>query len=182
MGWNAQKEQELASLLDRFSGFMRSHIQKYRVQYRGLDIDDILQETHIKLWKLLQSEKKITNYTSYIRKIVDTSVMDFLRKFKRDEGIYIHEKSRRISETNFGYDTDYLYEQSDLKDLVGKAVESLIESRRKVVKLYLLNLSIEEIALYFHWSTHKTRNLLYRGLLDLKKILKEKNIDYEHQP
>jgi DNA-directed RNA polymerase specialized sigma24 family protein len=69
-----------------------------------------------------------------------------------------------------------------MKDLVGRAVEALIESRRKVVKLYLLNMSIEEIALYFHWSKDKTRNLLYRGLTDLKKILKEKNIDYEHNP
>jgi DNA-directed RNA polymerase specialized sigma24 family protein len=43
-------------------------------------------------------------------------------------------------------------------------------------------MSIEEIALYFNWSKDKTRNLLYRGLSDLKKILKEKNIDYEHNP
>jgi RNA polymerase sigma-70 factor (ECF subfamily) len=63
---------------------------------------------------------------------------------------------------------------------VGKAVDGLIESRRRVVKLYLLNMSIEEISLYFHWSKDKTRNLLYRGLNDLKKILKEKNIDYEN--
>jgi DNA-directed RNA polymerase specialized sigma24 family protein len=108
--------------------------------------------------------------------------LDFFRKFKRDEGIYLHEKEKKIAEFNANYDSDCLYEQSDLRDLIGSAVENLIESRKKVVKLYLLNLSIEEISLYFRWSPHKTRNLLYRGLLDLKNILKEKKINYEHQP
>jgi DNA-directed RNA polymerase specialized sigma24 family protein len=40
-------------------------------------------------------------------------------------------------------------------------------------------MTIEEISAYFNWSKDKTRNLLYRGLSDLKKILKKKDIDYE---
>jgi DNA-directed RNA polymerase specialized sigma24 family protein len=37
----------------------------------------------------------------------------------------------------------------------------------------MMNFSIEEISDHFRWSQHKTRNLLYRGLADLRKILKE---------
>ena len=62
---------------------------------------------------------------------------------------------------------------------MSETVESLLASRRKVVKLYLLNLTIEEIAALFCWSRAKTRNLLYRGLSDLKKALREKDIEYE---
>jgi len=62
---------------------------------------------------------------------------------------------------------------------LGQCVDSLLDSRKKVVKLYLLNMTLEEIAGFFNWTPHKTRNLLYRGLNDLKKILKEKGIDYE---
>ena len=98
------------------------------------------------------------------------------------KAIYLHEIERRIRENGGPGPYDSPYVEMDLKDLVGRAVNGLIESRRKVVQLYLLNMSIEEISLYFHWSKDKTRNLLYRGLCDLKKILKEKNIDYEHQP
>jgi DNA-directed RNA polymerase specialized sigma24 family protein len=53
------------------------------------------------------------------------------------------------------------------------AVEGLIDSRRQVVKLYLMNLSIQEISGYLKWTQDKTRNLLYRGLADLKESLKE---------
>ena len=79
---------------------------------------------------------------------------------------------------------DYLAELSVndyLKERLAAAVDSLIESRRKVVKLFLLDMTIDEIASFYNWSRDKTRNLLYRGLSDLKGILKDKDIDYEDQ-
>jgi RNA polymerase sigma factor (sigma-70 family) len=182
MTWDENKDKELAEIIDRFSGFIKASIHRYDLARFGLEIDDIFQEVKIKIWKILHREKKITNYPSYIKKVVDTSIIDQFRKFKREEGIYLYEKRKKIAEQDGGYSADLIYEQMDIKDLVGRAVEGLIETRKKVVKLYLLNMSIEEIALYFRWSKDKTRNLLYRGLSDLKKILKEKNIDYEHNP
>ncbi len=65
--------------------------------------------------------------------------------------------------------------------MIAQALDSILESRRKVVKLFLLNMTIDEIAALFDWSKDKTRNLLYRGLNDLKKILKEKGIEYENR-
>ena len=65
--------------------------------------------------------------------------------------------------------------------MIGEAVESLMDSRRRVVKLFLLSMTLEEIAIFLNWSEAKTRNLLYRGLDDLKKILLEKGIEYEDQ-
>jgi len=60
-----------------------------------------------------------------------------------------------------------------IAETVGKAVEQLIETRRQVVKLYLLNLNIREIAGYLGMSQDKIRNLLYRGLADLRKLIKK---------
>lgn len=180
MIWDKEKEEELAGLLNRFASFIRAHIQKFNLQKYGLDPDDIAQEVRIKIWRILHDEKKISNQASYIRKIVDSSVIDHLRRLKRDEGILAQERLRKISEKANPYSAS-LYREDCLKDIIGKAVDSLRESRRKVVKLFLLNLTIEEISLIFNWSKHKTRNLLYRGLADLKKILKDKDLEYEHR-
>ena len=86
---------------------------------------------------------------------------------------------KKIAERKSNYNNGKKQE-TNLKKILGQAVESLIESRRKVVKLYLLNMTLEEIADFFGWSRHKTRNLLYRGLNDLKKMLKDKGIEYEN--
>ncbi len=64
---------------------------------------------------------------------------------------------------------------------VGKAVELLKNSRRQVIKLYLLNLNIQEISAYMNWSQDKTRNLLYRGFADLRKLIKHQETQNEEQ-
>ena len=182
LNWDAEKEKELEGLMLHYTCLIRSHIHKHQPGRFGVDVEDVLQEARIKLWKILRNEKKVANYASYIRKIVDTSVIDFFRKFKREEGVYLHEKARKITENTTGYDKDFLYVEMDLKDIVGKAVKCLIPSRRQVVRLYLLNMSINEISLYFKWSPSKTRNLLYRGLKDLKIIILENPIDHKYLP
>lgn len=172
------KEQEFEDLVNRFADFIRIHIHKFNLYKYGLDSDDISQEVRVKIWRLLHSEKKITNYPSYIKKIVNSSVIDQLRKIRREEGIFSHE--RQVAEHELAYSIEAA-RAKNLEEVVGRAVEMLIESRRQAVKLYLLNLSITEISSYLHWSTGKTRNLLYRGLADLKKILKNMDIHYGSQ-
>jgi RNA polymerase sigma factor (sigma-70 family) len=182
VNWDSAKEKELERLFKQFAGFMTAQVRKYRVGRIGVEVDDVLQEIRVKLWKALRNEKNIHYYASYIKKIVDTSVIDFFRKFKREEGVYLYEKSLRIAELDRGYDADYIRENMDVKDIVGLAVERLIPSRRNIVRLYLLNMTIDEIALHYRYSLSKTRNLLYRGLKDLRKILVEKSIDDASRP
>lgn len=174
------RDKELENLLNQFTNFIKTHIQRYHPQKFGLDPEDIAQDVRIKLWRLVDSEKTITNYASYIRKIVNTSVIDQFRKLRRDEGIFHSEKMKHVSEKEKFY-IEETEPDRHLKALVSQAVDSLIESRRQVVKLYLLELSIEEISSYLRWSQDKTRNLLYRGLANLKEKLKEMGVDYENR-
>jgi len=169
---------EFESLISRFSLFIKAHIQKYNLQKNGIDPDDIIQEVKIKIWKLFNDEKNIKNYASYIRKIVNSSVIDHLRQLKREEVTLDNERRKIISEIKSQYNSKIILDK-DLKEMIAHSVDSLIESRKKVVKLFLLNMKIDEIAALFLWSEDKTRNLLYRGLKDLKKILRERDIEYE---
>jgi RNA polymerase sigma factor (sigma-70 family) len=178
MSTKADKLKEFDVVINKFARFIKGNIQKFNLQKEGIDPDDIFQEVRIKIWKLLNDEKKIVNYTSYIKKIVDSSVIDHIRKMRRERGLILKQKHKTISEWKSTYETSVDYDWN-LKKMVSETVDSLLESRRKVVKLYLLNLTIEEIAALFCWSRDKTRNLLYRGLSDLKKSLREKGIEYE---
>lgn len=173
-------ERDLEALLARFTNFIRARIQKFEVQRFGIDPDDIAQEVRIKIWKLIKNEKNVVNYASYIKKIVDSVVIDQLRLLRKDELLYRMEKQKQVAEQLNRYKPEVL-RNALLKEAVGKAVESLIESRRNVVKLYLFDLSIEEISRFYDWSLHKTRNLLYRGLADLKRSLKKADIGNGHE-
>jgi len=54
---------------------------------------------------------------------------------------------------------------------VARAVDDIVPSRRAVVRMYLGGYAREEIATLMGWSEAKTRNLLYRGLADLRERL-----------
>ncbi len=159
---------------------MKLQIYKFNPARFGLDPEDICQEIKIKLWRVLGYEKEIVNFPSYLKKVVNSSVIDMLRKCKRQENVLLQEKQTRISEMK----VDYLAElaaRENLRDKLAEAVDSLIESRRQAVKLFLLDMTIDEIAAFYGWSKDKTRNLLYRGLTDLKRFLRQKDIDYEDE-
>lgn len=178
MSSKADKLKEFDVVLNKFTRFIKGNIQKFNLPKEGIDPDDVFQEVRIKIWKLLNDEKKITNYSSYIKKIVNSSVIDHIRKIRRERGLILQQKHKTISEWKSAYEISHTYDKN-LIEIVNETVNSLLESRRKVVKLYLLSLTIEEIAILFCWSRDKTRNLLYRGLSDLKKALKKKGIEYE---
>ena len=175
------RSHELKKLVEKYSWFIESQIQQFNPQKNGIDPDDISQEVKIKLWNVLIDEKKIYSYSSYIKKIVNSCVIDQIRKSRREEGVISNEKRKKISDRRSFY-KKHNFSEDKLKNMVGDAVESLMDSRRRVVKLFLLSMTLEEIAIFLNWSEAKTRNLLYRGLDDLKKILKEKGIEYEDQP
>jgi len=172
------KEREFKAIMDNFFQFIRIQVHKYNLNRYGLDPDDILQDVNIKIWKLIRDEKIVSNYASYIKKIVNSSVIDQLRKCRRDDGLLNNEKRMRVAEMELAYSKEAIH-NNNLEDIVGNAVEMLIDSRRQVIKLYLLNLSIQEIASYLNWSQDKTRNLLYRGLADLKALLKDMDVKHE---
>lgn len=172
------KEREFKVIINNFSAFIRIQVHKYNPHKYGLDPEDILQDVKIRIWKLIRDEKTISNYASYIKKIVNSSVIDQLRKCRREEWLFKNDSRMRITDMEMEYNKEAI-RNINLEEIVGRAVEMLIDSRRQVIKLYLLNLSIQEIASYLNWSQDKTRNLLYRGLADLKSHLKVMDAKHE---
>lgn len=175
------RKNDFESLIKNFTGLIYFHIKKFNIQKNVLDYDDISQEVILKLWKVTNNEKKIKHYSSYIKKVVNSTIIDYLRKSRRQQQVISSKMQEKIFEKQAAFK-----EKDDQKNILVKkiysAVESLLESRKKVVKLYLLDLTIEEISILYNWTEDKTRNLLYRGLSDLKKSLKENGIEYENKP
>jgi RNA polymerase sigma-70 factor (ECF subfamily) len=59
----------------------------------------------------------------------------------------------------------------DLAVALDRALLELVASRRGVVRMHLAGYPRQEIADLMGWSEAKTRNLLYRGLEDLRQQL-----------
>jgi RNA polymerase sigma factor (sigma-70 family) len=174
------REEEFKEIVDAYGHLMNLQIQQFNLLKHGLDPEDILQDVKIRIWKIIQEKRLILSPASYIKKIVSSAVIDQLRKLRRDDDLFRYEKQKRISEEGFSYSGEAVRKKA-FKESVGLALERLIDSRRQVVKLYLLGLTVQEIAGYLKWSQAKTRNLLYRGLADLKRTLKDMEAKHENR-
>ena len=160
------QKDDFESIIAKLSLTIKASVQKFNPQKNGIEVEDLVQETHIKLWKIFKSEKKIKHYSSYIKKIVNSIVIDQIRASRRFERTIDLEKEKVLQ------DQGSIDGREQGKKDISQAVGLLSESRRDVVRLFLLGLDIQEISAVLHKSEAGTRNLLYRGLDDLKDILR----------
>jgi len=174
---NLSSLEEFEAVLEKFSGSIKASIFKFGLEKRGIDPEDVFQEVKIKIWKKYAHEKNVSHHSSYIKRVINSTLIDHLRKARLEEKL-IHQAKQRWMLEEIG-NHELPAQDNIFWATVGEAADSLLESRRKVVKLFLLNLTIDEISLTLNWSRDKIRNLLYRGLFDLKGKLKEKGIEYE---
>jgi RNA polymerase sigma-70 factor (ECF subfamily) len=70
-------------------------------------------------------------------------------------------------------------ERSELGRQISGAIETIPASRRPAVRMYLAGYPREEIAGLMGWTEGKTRNLLYRGLADLRDRLTALGVGWE---
>jgi RNA polymerase sigma-70 factor (ECF subfamily) len=69
-------------------------------------------------------------------------------------------------------------EREELLSKVEEAMARLPESRRLAVGLHLQGMTTDEIGDLMGWSEPKARNLVYRGLKDLRGKLRSEGIEY----
>jgi RNA polymerase sigma-70 factor (ECF subfamily) len=147
----------------------------------GSDVDDLVQEVRVRLWRALQSgERILAAPASYVHRTAVSAALDHLRRrrARRETPVPV---GRPSGEASLGESpgADQALGQGELEQQIARAVDELAESRRAVVRMYLAGYGREEIAALLGWSEPKTRNLLYRGLADLRDRLTRMGIGPE---
>jgi RNA polymerase sigma-70 factor (ECF subfamily) len=174
MALDTQKTEDFERVLETYSSSIRSSLARFGLDRRGIDPEDVLQDIRLKLWKRFMSEKKIRRRASYISVVVNSALADCLRRARRVDKVVGREKQRVLLETRAAPNNPAPDE--NIRRMLGEATDALLESRRAVVKLFLLDLSLDEITQSLGWSRNKTRNLLYRGIADIRKSLMDRGI------
>ena len=171
---------ELEAAVGRFGALIRRVGLKHRLS--DADLEDVLQEVRIRLWRARsrpRSEQIGQLSASYVYRVAVSAAVDLLRR-RRARGA---EQTVALDETeepvDHHSDPARSVEESELSAQLARAIEAITPSRRPVLRMYLAGYSREEVATVMGWSEAKTRNLLYRGLGDLRGRLKEMDIRWE---
>jgi RNA polymerase sigma-70 factor (ECF subfamily) len=157
--------------MTRFAGVVRAIGARYRLPES--DQDELVQEVRLRLWRALGTTERIQAATaSYLYQASVSAAVDVIRRRRGDraEPIEAAEEGDRAPNDD-AHRPDLAIEREELGAQVARALETIPPSRRPVVRMYLVGYGSGEIAEMLGWTEAKARNLLYRGLADLRARL-----------
>jgi len=180
---------EFNAILDKYGAFLRQTITRICPKDLGIQFDDIEQEARLRLWRAIEAEREIHFHGSYIYKIVVSVTISAIHRAKsrREEQLRLaeDEDDEDAAEvkpialaTSADNSPEAQAEREELLRKVEEAMSRLSENRRLAVGLHLKGMTTDEIADLMGWSEPKARNLVYRGLKDLREELRVAGIDY----
>lgn len=172
---------ELERAVARFERMIRS--VGARLDLGEADLDELLQEVRLRLWKHRgDSETLRTVGASYVYRTAQSAALDVIRARRArrtglDAVVPLDAGSMAAPS-----DPAAALEERELAARVSAAVAQLPPNRRPVVRMYLEGYDREEIAQVLGWTVGKVRNLLSRGLADLRAQLSDAGLNVEGHP
>jgi RNA polymerase sigma-70 factor (ECF subfamily) len=180
-------EERFNAVVEEFGVLLRRAIIRLCPRDKGLQFDDIEQEARMRLWRALQSERNVTNYASYLYRIAATATIDAMRRIQAR-----HEEQLQVFTEQGVDDIDVMIPPAPLRDsperqaesreairMVSSALAQFPDDQRRAVGMYLQGMTSQEVADLMGWTEPKARNLIYRGLNQLRTTLRAEGIEYE---
>ena len=168
------------AILKRFGAMVRQVGRRYRLD--DGDVDEVMQEVRIRLWRAQRTSEQIGEVsTSYVYRTASSAALDVIRRRRSrraDHHESLDDEGSAVVLAAPAPGPHGELESSEVAAQVARAIETIPASRRPVVRMYLTGHPREEIAQLMGWTEGKTRNLLYRGLADLRERLTEMGLGW----
>jgi RNA polymerase sigma factor (sigma-70 family) len=167
----------LEAVLQRYQSTVRRLARERGLQEH--EVDEVFQEVRIRLWKALEDPERIaTVKASYVHRATLSAALDLIRRRRdREHPLQALESvatgslpaDRGAAAAIRSPEGEFV--RSQLREKMATALAALPERRRVPVRMHLSGFGLLEIAGVLGWTEPTARNLLYRGLADLRKEL-----------
>lgn len=136
------------------------------------DLDEVVQEVRIRLWQAESAGKDLQELgSSYLYHVATTAALDILRRRRAraaDRTDAVDDHAEVLAVRSSPHED---VEARELAAQIDAALETLPADRRVAVRLHLAGYDRDDIARSLGWSEARTRNLVYRGLEDVRRRL-----------
>ncbi len=157
----------IEEMLDRYAGLIDGVVRRLLQGRLSYAQDDVKQEVAVALWKRLQDAAPIEHPTSYI---YIAARREAIRLLKQEAAKYA-EVERADDPASPAPGPLSLLERRELGEKIEKAIGRLHPDRARAVRAHLRGLNVREIMAMSGWSYQTARNLIARGLSDLRDAL-----------
>lgn len=171
----------IEALITRFGLALHGAIGRFHMS--RVEADELVQEVRIRLWRILADGRHEQIPAAYFKKIVRSAAVDLERQRRShampslDDALGNAPERDGSSIASCARSPLGEVEDKELAASIARAVDALREPRDVVVRLYLMGYDRFAIAKLLGWTEAKTRNLLYRGLEELRAQLVSMGIE-----
>lgn len=174
----SKTDEEIERLIKDYSRTIAIIINGYNSHNDGIYVEDLAQEVYIRIWKTFKSDgHDIESFYSYVRKIINSVFINEIKKKIKDKktlaSISPEVPLFIVSENEKTDPNDKLH------NIIAETLPKIKKPERRALKQRLAGMSLNDIARLNRWSEAKTRNIYYRGLNNMKQLVRKKGYEYE---
>jgi len=161
------------ALVQRYARLVRSAVGRVAGPESALVAEDAEQEVFLSLWKALGNERTPGHPASYIYRTAVRETVRLLRRVRREQETAMDAVGERAA---MDPDPEARAFSRELGRQIAGSIETLSPDRARAVRAHLAGYDVREVMEMFGWSYHRARNLISRGMADLRKELARRGI------
>lgn len=136
------------------------------------DQDDIAQAVRVALWRRLADEQPIDHPASYVYKAAVRETVRAVARLRAKPSAGLDDPA--VDPPSPAAQPDRLVEAREQRQALADALQRLTPDRARAVRAHLAGLTVDELMHLRGWSYQRARNLIARGMADLRARLAER--------
>jgi RNA polymerase sigma factor (sigma-70 family) len=166
----SNRDEQLELLIARYGGLIAAIVRKVAGARGNRLHDDIEQQVILALWRRLDGEQVIDHPASYLYRM---AVRETIRVLRTELGHQMVPIDAAAPPAAAMENPQRAFEAAETRSAIRASLLALRPDRRRAVNQHLAGRSVSEIMASNGWSYQRARNLIARGLADLRQTLRE---------
>jgi RNA polymerase sigma factor (sigma-70 family) len=164
------KVERLEALVRDYGRLIAAAVRRVGRSLPEHDRADVEQAILTSLWQQVAREQTIAHPSSYIFRAAIRETVRAVRQVRRRAEASLDDAGR-VAADEFG-GPDALLGRREVREAVASALRQLQPDRARAARAHLAGLSPGEMQELYGWSYQRARNLVARGMADLRAAMK----------
>jgi RNA polymerase sigma factor (sigma-70 family) len=166
------RDSQVEELIDRYGQLVASIVRRIAGHNAALMGDDVEQRVRVALWRRLEREEKIEYPASYIYRMAVRETVRALRQENAHAAVPLDDAGVAVLDCR---DPHHALEAREERAAIHASLAAMRPDRRRAVWQHLAGHAVSEIMEMQGWSYQRARNLIARGLADLRQSLRARH-------
>ncbi len=143
-----------------------------RLRGLGIDAEDVVQSVLLEVWKQVRREQEIRHPSSYLYRAAVRETVRLMERVRNRQ-----EDPLEVEELTLPAGARDELGALELRQAIDCGLGDLLPDRRKAVGQHLAGYRVLEIMQRYDWSYSRARNLIARGMADLRHRLRAMGVE-----